>query len=151
MSLRFRYRLQPIPVPATSLGGRFVRPRPLVTVSLIGPTGSQAVEALLDTGADDTVFHENIAMAIGLDLANAPRGTSHSATSTPVPVRYGQVTLRLTDGREYREWPAWVAFSSVKTQFALLGFAGVLQFFTAVFRGDVEDVELSVNSLYPGT
>lgn len=34
---------------------------------------------------------------------------------------------------------------------ALLGFGGFLQFFTATFRGDHEEVELAVNSLYPGT
>jgi hypothetical protein len=33
----------------------------------------------------------------------------------------------------------------------LLGFAGCLQFFDALFHGAREDVELSVNSLYPGT
>jgi hypothetical protein len=33
----------------------------------------------------------------------------------------------------------------------LLGFAGFLQFFTATFRGDREEVELAVNVLYPGS
>jgi hypothetical protein len=33
----------------------------------------------------------------------------------------------------------------------LYGFAGFLQFFTAKFEGDREEVELTVNSLYPGT
>ena len=36
-------------------------------------------------------------------------------------------------------------------QSPLLGFAGFLQFFTATFRGDREEIELTVNSLYPGT
>jgi hypothetical protein len=35
--------------------------------------------------------------------------------------------------------------------FPLLGFAGCLQFFSAHFHGDREEVELSVNSLYRGT
>ena len=33
----------------------------------------------------------------------------------------------------------------------LIGFAGFLQFFTATFHGDREQVELTVNALYPGT
>jgi hypothetical protein len=33
----------------------------------------------------------------------------------------------------------------------ILGFAGFLQYFTATFIGDREEVELTVNSLYPGT
>ena len=39
----------------------------------------------------------------------------------------------------------------VKLQRPLLGFAGFLQFFTATFHGDREEVELTVNSLYAGT
>jgi hypothetical protein len=35
-------------------------------------------------------------------------------------------------------------------RFPLLGFAGVLQFFDADFRGAREEVELTINSLYPG-
>ena len=61
------------------------------------------------------------------------------------------MTLRLTDGREFREWPARVGFAPVPMTFALLGFAGFLQFFGANFLGDGEEVELTVNSLYPGT
>jgi hypothetical protein len=67
------------------------------------------------------------------------------------PLRYAQGTLRVTDGQEFREWPAWVGFTSVVLRQPLLGFAGFLQFFDALFRSDREEVELTVNSLYPGT
>jgi hypothetical protein len=33
----------------------------------------------------------------------------------------------------------------------MLGFAGCLQFFTASFHDDREQVELATNQLYPGT
>jgi len=69
----------------------------------------------------------------------------------PLPVRYVQATLRLTDGTEFREWTAWVGFAPVPMLWPLLGFAGFLQFFSASFLGDREEVELNVNSLYPGT
>jgi hypothetical protein len=65
--------------------------------------------------------------------------------------RYAEVLLRLTDGREYREWPARIAFTSARLHLPLFGFAGFLQFFTATFQGDSEQVELTVNSKYPGT
>ncbi|HEY7315101.1 MAG TPA: hypothetical protein VH643_37490 [Gemmataceae bacterium] len=68
-----------------------------------------------------------------------------------LPLRYAQVRLRITDGKEQREWPAWVSFTPAKLQLPLLGFAGFLQFFTATFQGDYEQVELAVNNLYPGT
>jgi hypothetical protein len=72
-------------------------------------------------------------------------------TLTHAPVRYAQVFLRMTDGKEQREWPAWVGFTPAKIQSPLLGLAGFLQFFTATSSGDREEVELMVNSLYPGT
>ena len=66
-------------------------------------------------------------------------------------LRYAQVKLRLSDGREFREWPAWVGFTSATLFQPLLGFAGCLQFFHANFLGDQEAVELTVNTLYSGT
>jgi hypothetical protein len=151
MSLRFPYHLKPTPAPVVSLGGRSVRPRPIIGVTIIGPTNSRLLEGRLDTAADDTVFPEAIAAKIGIDLTNAPQGMAAGVGQAPVPVRYAQATLRITDGRERREWTAWVAFTPVLMNRALLGFAGCLQFFTAVFFGDREEVELTVNGLYPGT
>jgi hypothetical protein len=109
------------------------------------------VRVLLDTGADDTVFPDHVARLIGLDLAGAPTGTVSGAGAAGLPVRYAQVTLRLTDGREQREWPAWVGFTPSRLTYPMLGFAGCLQFFDATFRGAREDVELTPNGLYPGT
>jgi hypothetical protein len=105
----------------------------------------------LDSYADDTVFPELEAVRAGIDLGNAPVGTSAGIGQAPVPVKYAQVTLRITDGKEFREWIAWVGFTPVLSNYALLGFAGCLQFFTATFYGDLEEVELNVNRLYPGT
>ena len=104
----------------------------------------------LDTGADDTIFPDHFAAQIGVDLTGAPSGLSTTANMAPTSVRYARVTLRLTDGVERREWPAWVGFSPTIPR-PLFGFAGFLQFFTATFHGDREQVELTVNSLYPGT
>jgi hypothetical protein len=60
------------------------------------------------------------------------------------------VTLRITDGSEFREWQAWVGFTSVRLHRPLLGFAGCLQYFSAHFHGDREELEMTVNSRYPG-
>jgi hypothetical protein len=150
MSLHFSYQLIPVGHPVIALGGRWVRPRPLVAVTLIGPSQSRAKDALLDTGADDTVFHESLAAQIGVDLANAPTGTISGAGMAGIPLRYAQVHLRLTDGHEQREWPAWIGFTPARFLHPVLGFAGALQFFTSTHWGDREEVELEVNSLYPG-
>jgi hypothetical protein len=111
---------------------------------------SHVLDALLDTGADDTVFPEAVANNLGVDLTNAPTGEGAGAGLGAVRIRYAPVTLRLTDGREFREWTTLVGFALGLRQ-ALLGYAGCLQFFTATFHGDLEEVELTVNGLYPGT
>ena len=151
MSLVFPYQLRTSPRPVAPLGGRWVRPRPIVTVALLGPAGNRAHPALLDTGADDSVFPESLAARIGIDLANAPTGSVSGLGAGSVALRYAQVTLRLTDGREFREWQGWVGFTAAPLSLSVLGFAGCLQFFGAYFHGDREEVELEANSLYPGS
>jgi hypothetical protein len=107
--------------------------------------------ALLDTGADDTLFPEELARKIGLDLTPAPFVGGRGIGMAHVPVRYADVTLRVSDGRERRQWQGWVGFTSVLLHYPILGFAGFLQYFTATFHGDREEVELAVNGLYRGT
>jgi hypothetical protein len=150
MSLFFRYKMVPTQRAALSLGGRWSRPRPLLIASVMGPNGTEPTEGILDTGADETLFSARLAARIGVDLRNAPLAQITTADGSLVSIRYAQVILRLTDGVERREWPAWVAFAPTIHR-PLFGFAGFLQFFTATFHGDREQVELTINSLYPGT
>jgi hypothetical protein len=149
--MRFHYTPYPTSAPVITLGGRGERPRPVVTVTLIGPRNSWPIDARVDSNADDTVFPELMATIVGIDLANVPQRTFSGIGQAPVPVKYAQATLRLTDGKEFREWTGWVGFTPALTNYALLGFAGCLQFFTATFYGHLEEVELTVNPLYPGT
>jgi len=151
MALRFAYRRARISRPAIALGGRMERPQPIVPVTVLGPTRSTHEHAGLDTMADDTVFPLSLATAIGLDLSNAPQGLLRGVSGTSHVVYYAQVVLRMTDGKEFREWPAIVGFSPAPLRRPLLGFAGCLQFFTTTFHGDHEVVELAVNRLYSGS
>jgi hypothetical protein len=150
MSFRFRYKLVPTKKPVVSLGGRLVRPRSLVVVSVIGPGGTSIETAHLDPGADDCVFPVPLAARIGVDLANAATGEAAGIGMNPIGLRYGRVNLRLANGGERYEWTAWVAFTEAPINRPLLGFAGCLQFFTATFHGDREELELAANSLFPG-
>jgi hypothetical protein len=150
MSLVFPYDLEQMSRPVIPLGGRTSRPRPLVNITMIGPAGALVRQAHIDTGADDTVFRESVALTLGIDLAATPVGSARGVGGTSWALRYALVILRLTDGHEYREWPAWVGFTPARLKRPLLGFAGFLQFFTAAFHGDREQVELTVNPLYPG-
>jgi hypothetical protein len=150
MSMIFSYAQVRIRRPAHPLGGRMTRPRPLIQVAMLGPVNTHADLCMLDTGADDTVFPDSVAAVIGVDLTNAPTGEAAGVGLVSTPIRYAQVTLRLTDGREFCEWPALVGFTAAPLRRPLLGFAGCLQFFDATFRGAREEVELVTNSLYPG-
>lgn len=58
--------------------------------------------------------------------------------------------MRILRSGERREWTGWVGFTPANLPYGLLGFSGFLQFFTATFRGDRDEVELTVNSLYAG-
>lgn len=151
MSLRFRYRLVSKNQPVIALGGRFTRPRPVVPISLIGPAGTVVRGAILDPASDDTVFPETVAAAIGVDLSQAPTGTGAGIGLVNALLKYAQVTLRVAQATEQREWQAWIAFTAAPLAYPLLGFAGFLQFFDVLFRGALEEVELAVNALYPGT
>jgi hypothetical protein len=122
----------------------------VVAVTIIGPLHSRVLEGLLDTGSDETVFPERYAAAIGVDLISAPAVRISGVSLAGVLMQQAEVTLRLTDGVEQFEWQAWVGFARGLNR-PLLGFAGFLQFFTATFHGDREQVELAANSFYRGT
>jgi hypothetical protein len=151
MSLRFPYLQVATGRPLVSLGGKAHRPRPIIGVTILGPAGVVASDGLLDTGSDDVLFPEDVAALIGIDLTNAPRGAASAFGHAVIPVRYAEATLRIADNKERREWRAWVSFAPVVRRYALLGYAGFLQYFTATFHGDCEEVELTVNGQYPGT
>ena len=151
MALVFHYRFYTGPgTPVWPLGGRPGRPRPVFSVTVIGPGGGHPIDGLLDTGADDTVFPDFVAANVGLDLSAAPTGGASGVGMVAAAIRYAEVRLRVTDGQELREWPARVGFTAAPLKRALLGYAGFLQFFTATFDGHRERVELAVNGLYPG-
>ena len=152
MALIFPYEIFACPggVPVWPLGGRRNRPRPVFRITIIGPGGTWVGPGLLDTGSDDTVFSERVAALIGLDLTNAPVREASGVGAGAFPIRYAEVRLRFTDGKEFREWPARVGFTAAPLKRPLLGYAGFLQFFTATFDGAGERVELAANPHHPG-
>lgn len=135
--------------PSYSLHGRTTRPKPILTVSLVGPVSTVVEDARIDSGSDDTLFPEDLAVKVGVDLSHAPIEVHQSQSSGRLIVRFAEIKLRLTDGIEFREWPAKVGFVAGLRK-SVLGFGSFLQFFTTTLRGDDEIVELEVNRLYPG-
>lgn len=125
------------------------RPRAMVFGSVTGPAGTKPIYARIDIGSDETLLGEDVASAIGIDLSHAPAIPFGGIVQGGYTARFAQVKLRLTDGVEYREWPAWVGFVSGLRR-PVLGFGGCLQFFTTIHHGDDEAFELKTNRLYPG-
>jgi len=150
MTMRFPDRHFSVKQPLLTLGGRMVRPRPIIDLTVIGPADSRLLSGVLDTGVDDTVFPDSLAAKLGIDLSNAPTATSIGVGSSPFVVSLAEVTLRIADANEQREWLAWVGFTTAPLRLPLLGHAGFLHFFTASFYGEREEVELTVNAAYPG-
>ncbi len=150
MSVVFAHMSYPSPAPVWPLLGRMSRPRPMIPLTITGPTGSWVCDGLLDSGADDTVFPEQIAALLGIDLTGAPAGSASGVGMVASQIRYAEVSLRVTDGGDVYEWAARVGFTSAPIKRALLGFAGFLQYFTATFDGENDVVELAPNGLYPG-
>jgi hypothetical protein len=135
-----------------SLGGVFLRYRPVLAVRLTGPLGSNLVDGLLDTGADDTVFEEWHATYLGIDLRKAPeRQVALAGRPQPIRCRYAALQLRITDGtQETYEWTAMVGFVSGRLHYSLLGQAGFLQYFRADFDGEAREVALIPKPSFPG-
>jgi hypothetical protein len=90
MTLRFGYQLAPTSGFVIPLGGRTVRPRPVIAVTVVGPAGSRIREAILDTASDDTVFSDSLAAQIGVDLTDAPTGRGSGVDLVAVPLRYAE-------------------------------------------------------------
>lgn len=153
--LRFAYLSEPLtgsPPPSLPAGAS-ARWRPLVPVRVYGPSGRVRFfpRALLDPGADDTIFPLDLVPLLGISLrADAGhtvrwRGQAHS-------LRFGDVELELSDesGSIWR-WPATIGFSSAPIRYPILGIAGCLIYFDALFRGDDPMVELETNRAFVGT
>jgi hypothetical protein len=137
--------------PVPSLGGQYVRYRPVVAVLLSGGPTPQLRDGLLDTGADDTVFSDAVAAALGVDLAQAEQRTiSLAGRPQPVICHYLALQLRISDGIETFEWPATVGFVAARLHYALLGQAGFLQFFNAEFDGEARIATLTPKPSFPG-
>jgi hypothetical protein len=151
--LRFPYQDEPLtgPPPPSLPAAATVRRRPLIPVTIIGPTGNSRFfpRALLDPGADDSVFPFALAVLLGATLKGDTghglrwRGQSYS-------LRFADVTFELSDGIQLWRWPAVVGFSPAPIRYPLLGLSGCLHFFDARFLGDDQVVELETNRSFAG-
>src|SRR5262245_8395694 len=95
VSMTFPYRRYLFGQPQFSLDGLLYRPRPVIPITLVGPTNTICRDALINGGADDTLFPVDDALDMGLDLRQLRRGATTGIGGTVINVRYAEVTLRL--------------------------------------------------------
>jgi hypothetical protein len=150
MAMRFPYIPFNMVYPVVSLLGRTTRPWAMVNASVSGPIATKPIYVKVDPGSDETLLDESVAQHIGIDLSAAPSCTFGGIVHGGHTARFAEVTIRLSDGIEFREWPGWVGFAKALRR-PVLGFGGCLQFFDSKFFGADEMFELEVNRLYPGT
>ncbi len=146
----FQYVRLPTRRPVYSLGGVAVRFRPMVALRVAGPAGLRIIDANLDSGSDDTLLPAYLAARLGIDLVSAPEGEAKAVGGVPVPYRYGQLELRLTDGYDEYAWRAIVGFVAAPMRWAILGHAGALQFFDVQLLGERREAVVEPNSSFPG-
>jgi hypothetical protein len=79
------------PTPIPSLGGGFIRLKPLVPIEVIGPRGRMRSHILVDTAADDVVFPVSLAAQIGVDLSHAPSRTLKGVGGAPAALWFAPV------------------------------------------------------------
>src|SRR5207249_1366267 len=104
-----------------------VRWRPLVPVTIVGPTGKRRFfpRALLDPGADDTIFP--LALVGLLDVALRPdSGHGIRWRGQGFSLRFGDVELELSDGLKDWRWSTVVGFSPAPIRNPILGLGGCL-------------------------
>jgi hypothetical protein len=129
-----------------------VRWRPLLPLSVLGPAGRRRFfpRALLDPGADDTVLPLALAGLLGVGL-RPDSGHGVRWRGQGYALRFGDVTLELSDGIQVWRWPAVVGFSPAPLRYPLLGICGCLEWIDACFRTGHRVVDLETSPSYPGT
>jgi len=148
--MRFPYIALPTRRPVYPLGGTQFRFRPLVVVQVRGPSGTRSLSATFDSGSDDTLLPAYLAPRLGIDLAGAPTGEAGGVGGSAILYHYASVQLRLSDGYEECEWNAIVGFVAAPMRWALLGHAGVLQYFDLHLLGLHREALLTPNTSYLG-
>ena len=147
--MRFPYRRYEVTATPASPLEYGALSRPVIPFTLSGPAGTLDFFGLLDTGADETYITQSMADRLGLVIEDSLTSIVESA-SGEISIRYGSATLEVTDGDESYRWTTTVGITDQDWAEAILGHAGFLEFFDALFRGRDREVVLTRNeSLLP--
>jgi hypothetical protein len=132
-------------------GREHVLLRPEVPITIHGISGSRTYRALVDTGADNTVLPKSVAIDLGTSL-HPLRGAKASAFGGQIlDTLCGEATFDLADDADHCRWTDTVLFldMAAEEETLLLGHAGFLDYFTAIFDGHLAELTLVPNEDLP--
>lgn len=122
--------------------------RPDIPVDLFGPSGTVQSRALVDTGADKTVLPKRIGEFLGIPMVAGVGPSLTAFGGQSLPVFFGNIDLEIADGAERLRWPVRAQFFAVPSEeeeSLILGQAGFLEYFAALFDADTGTLELTAN------
>ena len=115
--------------------------RPMVPVSVFGPTGNDDVFGRVDTGADDTLLPDSLIPILGMGNLSVPIPVGGIGGVTLA--RYGLVDLEIAQGMTSYRWQAYVGFYS--HSLPVFGMKGFLSCFNARLYGRLRYLDLVPN------
>jgi hypothetical protein len=117
---------------------------------LPGPKTEARWDALVDTGADETLLPLSLAELLGVELDREATSLATGISGDKLTIHYGDVELQIGAGNDEIKWRAtvgFVDFGGPDQEVIILGHGGCLDFFTAIFNGELAELELVPNSL----
>lgn len=148
--MKFPYREYITTFPGTS-DFRLIL-RPVISVQIGGPAHELRCDALVDTGADETLLPLSFAKVLGVELDEEWTSQAAGISGDVLTMHYGDVRLRLQAEGESVAWRTtvgFVDFGSSHDEVIVLGHGGCLDYFTAVFHGELGHLELTANATLP--
>jgi hypothetical protein len=134
--MKFRYTTTPF----TDIEGRLIK-RPLVEVTLAGPSGKMLVLALIDSGADNTLIRADYARVLGIPLDQRRMRHFIGIGSKRMPCLLAPITLQV-NGFE-GSFTITAGFIDSPAVDVLLGQADFFELFRIRFEKDRGTFELS--------
>jgi hypothetical protein len=125
--------------------------RPILAVTIEGPSGRRLLDGLVDSGSDRTIFPQREATAIGITLPAKPDGLIKTAAGTAIAYRLADVVLELRAIGSVVRWKTPVAFAEDPLSLIHLGTRGFLQYFHCLLMGPEERVQLDPRPCLPTT
>ena len=126
--------------------------RPEIELTVHGPATSVSYSALVDTGADQVVLPCSLARRLGVILDASRTRPAKVFGGSNLAFYAGEIELELGPTGQSVRWTTtayFLDFDSEEDEVLILGHAGFLDFFTAIFDGEHAELTLHPNSRIP--